>query len=90
MTATRWRCLFPLVAGPVLPPGDWLSGWSRFDCPLSAIRLGFGGIRSLSRQLGSLADTLIFLWGGLEDANGDTLLQDVLTWGANGSIVTSR
>jgi hypothetical protein len=32
---------------------------------------------------------LIFLWGGLEDANGDTLLQDVLTWGANGSIVTN-
>jgi hypothetical protein len=26
---------------------------------------------------------LIFLWGGLEDANGDTVLQDVLTWGAN-------
>lgn len=32
---------------------------------------------------------LIFLWGGIEDANGDTLLQDVLTWGANGSIVTN-
>jgi hypothetical protein len=32
---------------------------------------------------------LIFLWGGLEDANGDTLLQDVLTWGANGTIVTN-
>lgn len=32
---------------------------------------------------------LIFLWGGLEDANGDTLLQDVLTWGANGNIVTN-
>jgi hypothetical protein len=32
---------------------------------------------------------LIFLWGGLESANGDTLLQDVLTWGANGSIVTN-
>jgi hypothetical protein len=32
---------------------------------------------------------LIFLWGGMESANGDTLLQDVLTWGANGSIVTN-
>jgi hypothetical protein len=32
---------------------------------------------------------LIFLWGGIEDANGDTLLQDVLTWGANGNIVTN-
>lgn len=32
---------------------------------------------------------LIFLWGGLEDAAGDTVLQDVLTWGANGSIVTN-
>jgi hypothetical protein len=32
---------------------------------------------------------LIFLWDGLEDANGDTLLQDVLTWGANGNIVTN-
>jgi hypothetical protein len=32
---------------------------------------------------------LIFLWGGIEDADGDTLLQDVLTWGANGSIVTN-
>jgi hypothetical protein len=32
---------------------------------------------------------LIFIWGGLEDANGDTLLQDVLTWGANGDIVTN-
>jgi hypothetical protein len=32
---------------------------------------------------------LIFLWGGLESANGDTLLQDVLTWGANGNIVTN-
>jgi hypothetical protein len=32
---------------------------------------------------------LIFLWGGLEDAAGDTLLQDVLTWGANGDIVTN-
>jgi hypothetical protein len=32
---------------------------------------------------------LIFLWGGIEDANGDTLLQDVLTWGANGTIVTN-
>jgi hypothetical protein len=31
---------------------------------------------------------LIFLWGGIEDAQGDTLLQDVLTWGANGNIVT--
>ena len=27
---------------------------------------------------------LIFLWGGLEDSAGDTVLQDVLTWGANG------
>jgi hypothetical protein len=32
---------------------------------------------------------LIFLWGGMEDAVGDTLLQDVLTWGANGNIVTN-
>lgn len=32
---------------------------------------------------------LIFLWGGIEDAQGDTLLQDVLTWGANGNIVTN-
>ncbi len=32
---------------------------------------------------------LIFLWGGLEDGMGDTLLQDVLTWGANGNIVTN-
>lgn len=32
---------------------------------------------------------LIFIWGGLEDATGDTLLQDVLTWGANGNIVTN-
>jgi len=32
---------------------------------------------------------LIFLWGGLEDGKGDTLLQDVLTWGANGNIVTN-
>jgi hypothetical protein len=32
---------------------------------------------------------LIFLWGGLENASGDTLLQDVLTWGANGNIVTN-
>jgi hypothetical protein len=32
---------------------------------------------------------LIFLWGGIEDADGDTLLQDVLTWGANGTIVTN-
>lgn len=32
---------------------------------------------------------LIFAWGGLEDANGNTLLQDVLTWGANGDIVTN-
>ena len=31
---------------------------------------------------------LIFLWGGIENANGSTLLQDVLTWGANGGIVT--
>src|SRR6185437_5162519 len=31
---------------------------------------------------------LIFLWGGIENATGDTLLQDVLTWGANGNIVT--
>jgi hypothetical protein len=31
---------------------------------------------------------LIFLWGGMESATGDTLLQDVLTWGANGNIVT--
>lgn len=32
---------------------------------------------------------LIFIWGGLEDAVGDTLPQDVLTWGANGNIVTN-
>jgi hypothetical protein len=32
---------------------------------------------------------LIFLWGGLEDGSGDTVLQDVLTWGANGTIVTN-
>ncbi|HEY1918463.1 MAG TPA: hypothetical protein VGH27_23055 [Streptosporangiaceae bacterium] len=32
---------------------------------------------------------LIFLWGGIENADGNTLLQDVLTWGANGSIVTN-
>jgi hypothetical protein len=32
---------------------------------------------------------LIFLWDGLESANGDTLLQDVLTWGANTGIVTN-
>jgi len=32
---------------------------------------------------------LIFIWGGMEDASGDTLLQDVLTWGANGTIVTN-
>ncbi|MGH3411165.1 MAG: hypothetical protein ACRDRJ_52995 [Streptosporangiaceae bacterium] len=31
---------------------------------------------------------LIFLWGGIENATGNTLLQDVLTWGANGNIVT--
>jgi len=31
---------------------------------------------------------LIFLWGGIENAEGNTLLQDVLTWGANGNIVT--
>jgi hypothetical protein len=33
--------------------------------------------------------TLIFLWGGLEDGSGDTVLQDVLTRGAKGSIVTN-
>jgi hypothetical protein len=32
---------------------------------------------------------LIFIWGGLEDATGNTILQDVLTWGANGDIVTN-
>jgi hypothetical protein len=32
---------------------------------------------------------LIFLWGGLENSTWNTLLQDVLTWGANGSIVTN-
>ena len=32
---------------------------------------------------------LIFLWGGMESANGTYLLQDVLTWGANGNIVTN-
>lgn len=32
---------------------------------------------------------LFFIWGGLEDSTGDTLLQDVLTWGANGNIVTN-
>jgi hypothetical protein len=32
---------------------------------------------------------LIFLWGGLEDGSGNTVLQDVLTWGANGTIVTN-
>jgi hypothetical protein len=32
---------------------------------------------------------LIFLFGGLEDSSGDTILQGVLTWGANGSIVTN-
>jgi hypothetical protein len=32
---------------------------------------------------------LIFLWGGIENAVGNTLLQDVLTWGANGTIVTN-
>lgn len=32
---------------------------------------------------------LIFLWGGIENAQGNTLLQDVLTWGANGNIVTN-
>lgn len=29
---------------------------------------------------------LMFFWGGLQDANGDTVLQDVLTWGANGAV----
>jgi hypothetical protein len=32
---------------------------------------------------------LIFRWGGMEDAGLTSLLQDVLTWGANGSIVTN-
>jgi hypothetical protein len=35
----------------------------------------------------SKTGALIFIWGGIEDQNGDTLLQDVLTWGANGNIV---
>jgi hypothetical protein len=29
---------------------------------------------------------LIFLFGGMEDGSGDTILQGVLTWGANGSV----
>lgn len=32
---------------------------------------------------------LLFFWGGLEDNVGDAILQDVLTWGANGDIVTN-
>jgi hypothetical protein len=32
---------------------------------------------------------LIFLWGGLTNLGGGTLLQVVLTWGANGNIVTN-
>jgi hypothetical protein len=29
---------------------------------------------------------LIFIWGGLTDSTEATLLQDVLTWGANGNV----
>jgi hypothetical protein len=32
---------------------------------------------------------LLFFWGGLEDNVGNAILQDVLTWGANGDIVTN-
>ena len=32
---------------------------------------------------------LLFLWGGLEDANGGDVLQDVLTWGANPGVVSN-
>ena len=32
---------------------------------------------------------LLFFWGGAENGSNGTLLQDVLTWGANGNIVTN-
>ncbi|HEV3379729.1 MAG TPA: hypothetical protein VG142_01885 [Trebonia sp.] len=66
--------------------GDW---WAA-----SCYGTGSNWVTSMSEEYAVPTDpaqdgALIFLWGGLEDGAGDTVLQDVLTWGANGSIVTN-
>jgi hypothetical protein len=68
------------------PGGDW---WAA-----SCYGAEPSWVTSMSELYGVPANpttdgALIFLWGGLEDGSGDTVLQDVLTWGANGTIVTN-
>lgn len=76
------------AAGPCYfgPGGDW---WAA-----SCYGTGSNWVTSMREEYAVPSNpaqdgALIFLWGGLEDGAGDTVLQDVLTWGANGSIVTN-
>jgi hypothetical protein len=67
------------------PNGTW---WAD-SCSKSSNWVISMGQRQSVPSNPSKSGALIYLWGGLEDTSGDTVLQDVLTWGSHPGVVSN-